>query len=94
MLGAYGVLYLGAAPAGAHFLGHSGWFVLRIGSGRLFGGLLYRFIEILTFFEILKSIYRYIDIYIYIERERDGPRGVIWNLVVRASFFHHTFEIP
>ena len=30
------------------------------------------------------AIYRYIDIYIYIYR--DGPRGVIWNLVVRASF--------
>ena len=40
------------------------------------------------------SICLLIYIYIYIH----GPRGVIWNLVVRARFlsrfFHHKFEIP
>ena len=36
------------------------------------------------------SICLLIYIYIYIF----GPRGVIWNLVVRASFFHNKFEIP
>ena len=31
--------------------------------------------------------------YIYIYKYRDGPRGVIWNLVVRASFFNVFFTI-
>ena len=30
---------------------------------------------------------------IYIYKYRDGPRGVIWNLVVRASFFNVFFTI-
>ena len=61
--------------------------------GGICGGMLHIFLNIfdifIYMFDMLIDISTCLLIYIYIL----GPRGVIWNLVVRASFFHVFFFI-